>query len=172
MNTLSWLRFTWDLGQLPDPPIEPPKRFSFRLAVRDDREMTTQLIKRAFGMDTEWYEGLPQAFGVIDPWMQKAFELKEVPCLLLCDGSRAVGASLLHHEPAAENHLISGPCISSEYRSRKLGTLLFDASLRQLQLYGVGTARGVAKEKSLAARWLYPRYGAQVEGYPLPAEED
>jgi len=170
MKKLQWVRFTWDLSTLSESPIEMPKRFRIRLADKEDREETLRLIRRAFAMDSDWLDGSAEAFGFVEPLMAKSIDPRSVACLLLCDGPRAVGASLLHVIPESENHLVTGPCISSEYRNRKLGSLLFDLSLRHLRKEGLQTVHGVVKQKCLAARYLYPRYEPMVEVYAFPQE--
>jgi len=171
MKMLEWVRFTWDLDDLPTEPVRPESRFRIRLAERGERANTILLIKRAFAMDSDWLDGQIQAFQWIDPQLTKAFEQKQVPCLLLCDGQRAVGASLLDMSEDADSHLLTGPCISSEYRNRKLGTLLFDASLRHLKEAGLRHANAIAKKRCTATRYLYPRYGAQVREYEIAKAE-
>ena len=171
MRMLEWVRFTWDLNDLPTEPVRKEPRFRVRPAERGERANTVLLIKRAFAMDSDWLDGQIEAFQWIDPQLTKAFEQKEVPCLLLCDGQRAVGASLLDLDAESESHLLTGPCISSEYRNRKLGTLLFDASLRHLKELGMGRVHAIAKKRCTATRYLYPRYGAQIRDYHVAKAE-
>ena len=52
-----------------------------------------------------------------------------------------------------------GPCVLQEYRGRGLGTALLRASLGELREAGFARAYGVARDKTAAARFVYPKFG-------------
>ena len=48
-------------------------------------------------------------------------------------------------DPDAETHLLSGPCVSMEYRNRGIGTALLYATLDHLKQAGLERAHGITK---------------------------
>ena len=81
-----------------------------------------------------------------------------MPCLVLTHGTRIIAASALNVNDDAPSHLISGPCVLSEYRSRGIGTALLHESLEHLKAAGLATAFGVSKENVPASRFIYPKF--------------
>ena len=75
---------------------------------------------------------------------------------VLCLGARIIGVSVLDRAENAENHLLTGPCILHEYRSRGLASLLLRSSLDTLRTAGLKHAYGIARDKTAAARFVLP----------------
>ena len=173
MKSTPWLRFSWDLSQFTESLTQLPVRFTIREARKDERELTLQLIKRSMSMDSSWTNGMQQAQEIIETSAVKVFEMKPVvPCLLLCDGPRPVGASILQAAQSSPWHLESGPCILSEYCNRGLGSLLLEASLKHLKGLGLEHARAITYKTTTLARFLYPKFDSVSEPYDLPGEEE
>ena len=91
--------------------------------------------------------------------------MSPVPAVVLTHGQRIIGASLLNPEIDAENHLLSGPCVLAEYRSRGLGTALLHHSLLLLKTHGLKRVHGVCKEMATTSKFVYPKFGSTVEEY-------
>jgi len=87
-------------------------------------------------------------------------EKHEPLCLIVAHGARIIGASALAIEPEAQNHLLTGPCVSMEYRNRGLASALLTQSLLTLRDAGLPIARGVTKQGSPAAQFIYPKLGS------------
>ena len=69
-------------------------------------------------------------------------------------------ACTLNVNDDAPSHLISGPCVLAEYRSRGIGTTLLHESLEHLKAAGLATAFGVSKDNVPASRFIYPKFGS------------
>ncbi len=159
MTTLGWLRFEWDLGKISAEETNVPPPFMLRTAGRDEREAVETVISNAFSMDTGWSD-IQRTFGaVIVKNVQAGFESDPPHCVIIQHGSRIIAASVVNSRDGVENHLSTGPCVLQEYRGRGLGTVLFRASLAALREAGFSQAYGVARDKSAAARFLYPKFG-------------
>ncbi|HEY1583747.1 MAG TPA: GNAT family N-acetyltransferase, partial [Chthoniobacterales bacterium] len=100
---------------------------------------------------------------MLEGWLDHAFETEKPElCLALRHGTRMIGAAILNPDPAAEDHLVPGPCIQMEYRNRGLGSALLGESLRQLHEIGLTRAIALAKSNGPVARFLYPKFNGVV----------
>lgn len=133
-----------------------------RSAEREEERQVRNVILSAFSLDADWNDMLVVVRQRLESALDKAFEAKEIHCLVLTHGTRIIGASLLDVNPQADNHLVSGPCVSSEYRNRGLGSALLFHSLKALREEGVSVARGVTKASALAAKFVYPKFNSTV----------
>lgn len=171
MTTASWLKFEWDLSRLSPSEITVPAAFVLRSAEKDDEGVVQKVTTSAISMDTGW--GNPQK-SILEKMRESAGQCFEKDgknrCIVLQHGSRIIGSSVLHIEEEAESHLLTGPCILHEYRSRGLGTLLLHASLAALREAGLSRARGITPALSAAARYVYPKFGGTGEPWTPAAE--
>ena len=85
----------------------------------------------------------------------------KIPGLVLTHGPRIIAASVLNTEVDADSHLVSGPCVLSEYCNRGLGTALLHASLLQLREAGLTKAAAITKENTAAGKFVYRKFGAE-----------
>jgi GNAT superfamily N-acetyltransferase len=83
---------------------------------------------------------------------------------LLVIVNRVIGASVINIEIDSENHLSTGPCITSEYRNRGFGSLLLKESLLLAAKAGCRLIFGVTRTTSPAAKFVYLKY----QGRPSP----
>ncbi len=165
MKLIHWVRFTWNLEKLPPLGIALPKHYHFGLATSADEAELRTVITRSFAHDTSWGDAIHEVNGMIDGWLERAFESENGgQCLTLRHGLRIIGATILTSSSLAENHLSPGPCVLMEYRNRGLGTALLGESLRQLREAGLAHARARAKSNSPVAKFLYPKFN----GTPAP----
>jgi predicted acetyltransferase len=94
-------------------------------------------------------------------------------CLVVSHGARIIGASCLSGEREVRSHLLTGPCLSMEYHNRGLATALLAQSLLTLREAGVSLARGITKEGSITAQFIYPKFGSALaapEKRAVPSE--
>jgi N-acetylglutamate synthase-like GNAT family acetyltransferase len=159
MMTLSWLRFEWELGKIPAEELDVPSPFVLRRAEKDDHEAVQKVVTNAFSMDTGWSDIQRTFGGIIVRNVDAGFEADPPDCVVIQHGSRIIAASILNPNEGADNHLRTGPCVLQEYRGRGLGTFLQRASLVALRDAGLARAFGVTREKSTAARFVYPKFG-------------
>jgi GNAT superfamily N-acetyltransferase len=157
--TLCWLRFQWDLGKISAEEINVPPPFMLRPADRNERDAVHKVVANAFSMDTGWSD-IQRTFAlVILRHVHAGFVADPPHCVIIQHGKRIIAASILNCREGAENHLSSGPCVLHEYRGRGLGTILFRASLAVLRSAGLTQAYGFTRDKSTAARFIYPKFG-------------
>lgn len=166
MQLSRWKRFRWDLERL-EPPLEPPARFTIRPALKEEEDAIRKTVLSAFSMGLAWAD----AFRKMNPDMIKTFDeqfpLHPEHTQVVLHGTRIMGASMVTTDPDAANHLITGPCIIHEYRSRGLGSALLRASLEVLRAEGLTHAYGVTADRSVAARFVYPKFGGVMETYHI-----
>jgi GNAT superfamily N-acetyltransferase len=161
--TNSWLRFTWDLKPLPTSEIIIPSSYILRAVEKEEAAIIQKVTASAFSMDPGWGNIQKPVIEKICASASLPFEKESKSrCIVLQHGSRIIGSSVLNTEEDSENHLASGPCILHEYRSRGLGSLLLQASLRALAATGLNRACGVTRDKTTAARFVYPKFGGQA----------
>ncbi len=167
MKLVRWLRFTWDLKKLPELKSDAVSQYPIRVATPDDEKSVRSVISSAFSLDMDWSDTLKSLRDHFEAQIDKVFTGKEIPCVVVQHGSRIIAASSLDMERDAENHLLSGPCVLSEYRNRGLGTALLHRSLATLRDAGLEKARGVTKYNVPAAKFIYPKFNSTSEQYDI-----
>jgi GNAT superfamily N-acetyltransferase len=169
MKLVQWVRFTWDLEKLPTLGDALPAHYSFTAATRADERELRAVIGRSFANDTSWGDAIHEVNGMLDGWLERAFEPeKSGICLALRHGLRMIGVAILIPYPAAENHLSPGPCVLMEYRNRGLGTALLRESLRQLREAGLKRAVALTKNHAPVAKFLYPKFNGVLTPTDAP----
>lgn len=165
MKLAPWVRFTWDLSQLPPLGVALPAHYHFAPVRGSDEKELRLVITRSIAHDTSWGEGLHEIDAMIDGWLERAFaEESNSFCVTLRHGLRIIGGAILIPNALAEDHLSPGPCVLMEYRNRGLGTALLGQSLCQLREAGLARAGARARRNSPVARFLYPKFN----GTPTP----
>jgi ribosomal protein S18 acetylase RimI-like enzyme len=158
-----WQKFHWDLDKglgASRPALTP---FLFRTAEVDELPVVLKVVSSALLMERAWTAmGTPFTQN-LEERCEKAFEVKPPACVVVQHGSRVIGASVLDPSADAEYHLLTGPCILHEYRSRGLGAALLHQSLERLHADGIRTACALARVNSTAARFVYPKFGGVAE---------
>lgn len=164
MQLTHWKRFRWDLTRL-EGALNIADHYTIRAAQKDELDAIKKVISSAFSMDMAW----TNAFKTLTPDLLKFIE-DQFPehaenTQVILHGSRIIGVSVIHPHSEAANHLITGPSILHEYRNRGLGSALLKASLEMLQKSGLTHAFGVTVDRSVAARFVYPKFQATIEDY-------
>lgn len=155
---ISWLRFEWDLTSLPVSSDKNVAPFVLRPAEKSEEDVVQKVAASAFSMDTAWGDARSYITSQIAKDISEAFDREAPSCVVLQHGSRIIGVSALNLGEV-DNNLPTGPCILHEYRSRGLASLLLQASLDTLRGAGLKKAYGVVREKTPAARFVYPKFG-------------
>ena len=170
MKLVQWVRFTWDLDKLPPHRAALPAHYHFGAATRTDEKELRTVITRSFAHDTSWGDAIHEVNGMIDGWLERAFEPENGGvCLALRHGLRIIGVAILIPDSLAENHLSPGPCILMEYRNRGLGTALLGESLHKLREAGLSRVVALAKSNAPVAKFLYPKFnGTPTSGDTKP----
>ena len=165
MRSVGWLRFIWEARLLPETSYIIEQPYLIRRAARSEKSQVWAVIKSCFAQDPCWND----VTTALIPRLHHEFEEKfahhrDIDCLVITNSNRVIAASLVNAEVEAENHLSSGPCISSEYRNRGFGSLLLKESLLLAAKAGCTVVHGVTRAASPAAKFVYPKY----EGKPSP----
>lgn len=159
MKQVQWVRFTWDLDEIRPPGGALPEHYHFAAATQADEKELRVVITRSFANDSSWGDAIHVVNGLIDGWLERAFEPGTGGiCLALRHGLRMIGASILIPDPGAEDQLSPGPCVLMEYRNRGLGTALLGESLRRLHEAGLSRAAALTKGNAPVAKFLYPKF--------------
>ncbi len=163
MKLVRWTRFTWELKKLPPFESTLPERYLVRPAERGEEKTVSNVIFSAFSSDSAWSDAFNDFRIPLQSQIDALFERDDTPAMVVCHGQRIIGASALITTADSENHLISGPCVSMEYRSRGLGTALLYHSLKHLQTRGLQRAVGITKDNVVACKFIYPKFGSSSE---------
>jgi predicted GNAT family acetyltransferase len=172
MNLSNWIRFRWDLSQLPSFEDELPEHYEIGPATAEDEMELRKVISSSFVLDPAWSPAMQEVTARIEIWLERAFASPSTTFLALRHGLRIIGAAVISHDPNAEIHLTPGPCISMEYRNRGFGTRLLEQSLAKLREAGLKEAFGVAKENAPVTKFLYTKFngtGSPHDFTPLVA---
>jgi N-acetylglutamate synthase-like GNAT family acetyltransferase len=165
MKLSNWLRFTWDLKQLPAFENTLGEHYEIGPATVDDAMELRKIISSSFVLDPMWSPDLQELTEKIETWLDRAFASPDSIFLALRHGTRIIGAAVLSTQPEADMQLIPGPCISMEYRNRGFGTRLLEQALTRLREAGLSQAAGVAKENVPVSKFLYPKFNATSSPY-------
>ncbi|HEX3817615.1 MAG TPA: hypothetical protein VHW03_04940 [Chthoniobacterales bacterium] len=165
MKLAQWVRFSWDLEKLSPSAITLPEHYRIGLAPATDAKELRAVIARSFANDNSWGDAIHEVNAMIDGWLERVFQEENgALCLALRHGLRIIGASILIPDAAEENNLAPGPCVLMEYRNRGLGSALLGESLCQLGAAGLTRVAARARENTLVAKFLYPKFeGTRTE---------
>lgn len=163
-----WICFEWDTSSA-DLSVRAPASLAIRTASRAERETVAKVVRTAFSMDSAWGDISSRLNESMETFVEEAFDksLATPSCVVAQHGQRIIGASVMDSNPDSPNHLVTGPMILHEYRNRGLGTALLAASLEFLRAGGLAKVRGVTREQSTAARFIYTKFGSHLVPYAL-----
>ena len=168
MNWSNWIRFRWDLTQLPNFEAALPEHYEIGPASAEDETELRKIISSSFVLDPTWNAATQEVMEAVDSWLNRAFTSPTTTCLALRHGLRIIGAAVVSQSPDAEIHLAPGPCVSMEYRNRGFGTRLLEHSLTRLRDSGLEEAVGIAHESAPASKFLYPKFNGTSSPYDPP----
>jgi N-acetylglutamate synthase-like GNAT family acetyltransferase len=168
MKLVGWLRFTWESKMLPSASYLITEEYSIRRATKHEKKQAWQVINSCFLLDTCWNDVLNDLLPRIRHEFEEKFSHREIDCLVITHGNRTIGASLIKPSLEISNHLLSGPCISNEYRNRGFGALLLKESLLVVAKQGAPKVFGVTRSTSPAAKFVYTKFGGTSESYEMP----
>lgn len=159
-----WLRFSWQVSTLPAAPVGSDL---IRKATREEGEDVLRVLLLSLSMDSAWNDFYAQTDQYLKDAVARLFNAGDPLCLVIPKGNRIIAASLLDPDPEAANHLVSGPSVLMEYRNRGIGSRLLHASLSTLAEVGLKSVCGITREKSVAAKNVYPKFGGVSESIQL-----
>jgi GNAT superfamily N-acetyltransferase len=167
MKLSNWIKFTWDLAQLPTFENKLPEHYEIGSATAEDEKELRKIITTSFILDPAWSPEMNEVMERLELWIERAFTSAGCTFLALRHGSRIIGASVISSDSGADIHLTPGPCISLEYRNRGFGTRLLEESLSRLREAGLREATGVAKGNLPVAKFLYPKFNSKASPHDM-----
>lgn len=167
--TTPWNHFVWQAASFSAPLILKTP-FSVRRALVEEKEKATQVALLSLKMNTEWHDATDVTSTCIQEAAEHAFsEDSEPSCLVIAHGQRIIGVSILNLHSEAAYHLASGPWVLMEYRNRGFGSALLHASLHELAQHGIIEPRGMTRGNSIAARFIYSKFGGVMSAAAPPS---
>jgi ribosomal protein S18 acetylase RimI-like enzyme len=159
------LRFTWDLTTL--PTYEPKLKSTMKLhdlGPNADIDAIWTTIERSHATDQSWGVGLKERLKQLEDYVHYGINDAKLTFMAIEDGPRYIAVSGLHPVAGTEMpQLITGVCVTNEYRCRGLGTALLYASLKFLKDAGLNQASVITKERLTASKYLYPKFDSASE---------
>ncbi|MEX1045176.1 MAG: GNAT family N-acetyltransferase [Chthoniobacterales bacterium] len=164
------IKIRWDLANLPSPLPEFAKPFVMRTAGQEELEEALRVVEASYDLDPEWSGCDKYVEQIVIPGIKKTLAAGG-ECIFVLHGNRVIGASVYTSEAGDEGvHLISGPCVLTEYRSRGLGGSLLGATLEALRARGLTEAIGRTRPNGPSAKYLGTKFGGQTVAAPAPAD--
>jgi len=160
MKLVRWKRFIWDLTKIPPYEHKLPAQYVFRAAARDEAKAVNNVIITAFSLDSAWSDTLKIFREKLEMQIDQSFTRESTPGLVVTHGPRIIAASVISTEVDADSHMVSGPCVLSEYCNRGLGTSLLHQTLLQLHAAGLERAAVVTKENTPACKFVFTKFGS------------
>ena len=164
-----WRRFSWSLSSVLPIDTSSQNGDLIRLARREEGEDVLQTVLLSLAMDSSWNDSYAMAEHYLTSTVGRLFNESEPLCLVIQKGNRLIAASLLDPDPDAVHQLVSGPMVTTEYRNRGIGTRLLHASLAALQERGLTRATGITRDRTVAARHVYAKFGSVSESFSFPS---
>lgn len=142
-------------------PTEEPKAgagLEVRLGEEKESRAIVTVVERSYQAEQGWGVIRPQRLKELQEIILRGMDERDIKVLVLQDGRRAVGASVLCIAADAPRQLVSGVCVVEEYHNRGWGKLLLWRSLKFLAEQGLDKASVVTRSNVNAFRYLYPKY--------------
>lgn len=165
MKLVRWLRFSWDLGKVPEALTSLDPQFQIQSARKEDFLTLRNVVLSSFYLDSSWNELSDRINVELTKRFEELSEDGQVRALVITHGKRVIGGSLYCLDQEAPNHLLSGPCLLQEYSNRGLGTALLQQTLLDLGHGGLTTAFGLTKTGSAAAKFVYSKFNSVSLAY-------
>jgi len=160
-----WRRFSWSLSSILSDDPSSRNGDVIRLARREEGEDVLQTVLLSLSMDSSWNDSYAMVEQYLTTTVGRLFNESELLCLVIQKGNRLIAASLLDPDLDAVHQLVSGPMVTTEYRNRGVGSRLLHASLAALQERGLARATGITRDRTVAARHVYAKFGSVSESF-------
>jgi len=163
-----WVKFIWNL-QTDHRRFSPDlTKLDIRVGESADVKSFYETMASSFRTERAWG---PLAFERVEEcqrWADDVTEGSDTLFLVLEDGKRIVGGSLLCTDRESQRHLVSGVFLVEEYRCRGEGVALLAKSLDVLAEKEFPQASVMTRSNVTAAKYLYPKFGAHQEKLDEP----
>lgn len=153
-------QFRWKLSELTPGAVPMPGPYTLRPAGEQELDDALRVVQASYNLDPEWSGCAKHIDEVVLPGVRKVFS-GEATCLFLLHGNRVIAASAYDPDPENGIHLITGPSVLIEYRSRGIGGALLHATLEALRARGLKEAVGQTRPGTASAKFLCSKFGGQ-----------
>lgn len=169
MLSIQWIRFTWDLKNLPQHEFQASPHIQLRqMDAKEDVQEVLNVVTRAYFTGRGWSVGLKPRLAKIEKAIENTSRDEKLTFFVIQDGSRIVGVSGTHL--AATPQLVTGVCVQEEYRCRGYGATLLYATLKHLASHGLAEATVITQNHIIASKFLYPKFNSRQEVLQDPNE--
>jgi len=155
----AWVRYDWDLAQLPRPDALP-EGYELGTARPDDRETVLETVLAAYGSDPVWRPHLDAIRGRMGPRIAETIGRLDAAYLVVGHAGAWAAVSGIAREHWTDQNLLTGICVLPAHQRRGVGRALLLASLRGLCTLGCHDARVYTEAGSLADQKIYPLFGS------------
>ncbi len=163
-----WVRYTWDLSKL-NVLDRPPVGYGFRSATREEIDIVTQVVLRAYYSDPIWRPMMSGIEKRMKGRISSTFYDKDTAFIVAENMGGIVGVSGVTKVHWTGQNLLTGVCVLPEHQRKGLGKFLLGLSLSRLRLMGLPKAAVYTELGSVADRKLYPLFGStREEGVEYP----
>jgi GNAT superfamily N-acetyltransferase len=158
-----WLKFTWNLSSIPEVLPVVGSLPDVRVGEEGDEGQFWEAMERSFKTEIAWGPLQNERIAECRDLAPDPMDGRDVRTIVLEDGKRIVGGSLLSIDTESSRHFLSGIFVIEEYRCRGAGEALLWKSLNFLKENGLNHAIAVTRSNLSAAKYLYPKYNASRE---------
>ncbi|MDR1305609.1 MAG: GNAT family N-acetyltransferase [Verrucomicrobiales bacterium] len=158
-----WIRFNWDLKKLPAEEPKAGAGLTIRLGEEAEGRAIVTVLERTYQAEQGWGVARAARLKELREVVLRGMGEKDLKVLMLQDGRRTVGVSVLCVAADAPRQLVSGVCVLEEYHCRGWGALLLWRSLKYLSEQGLERAAVVTRSNVNACRYLYSKYHSTRE---------
>ncbi len=158
-----WLKFTWNLKEIPDSTPASGPLPDIRVGERGDETPFWESMERSFRTEIGWGPLQIERIGECRSQAPDPIDGRDIRTIVLEDGKRIVGGSLLSLDADSSRHFLSGVFVIEEYRCRGAGQALLWKSLDFLRENGLHHAAAVTRSNLSAAKYLYPKFNSMRE---------
>lgn len=160
-----WLRFSWDLQSGRFDAV-PPAGYAVREARAEDREALVRLACDAYASDAAWDPILGNIETRLSQRIRATLGASGVAYFVAETAGEIAAlsaASLARHDG---HNLITGTCVARAHQGKGLGRVVLGACLAWLKAQGLAEAQVFTDPRAVAARHVYPAFGARREEAP------
>ena len=165
MSDPVWLRFSWRLpGARFDYTVAPG--YAVRAARREETDAVIACAIAAYATDPTWASILKNIEERLSARIRATLGQPGVHYAVAVHGDEICGVSAASLERHDGHNLITGTCVSAKHQGKGLGAAVLGDCLAWLRDQGLEEAQIFTDPTSVAAKRVYPRFGARCEPAP------
>jgi N-acetylglutamate synthase-like GNAT family acetyltransferase len=170
MSNHRWVRFDWNLSELP-VPIPFPATYTIDSAPESDRDEMLRTVLKAYASDAIWQRQLSAILLRMTQRFDETLGLANNTYLVVRRRGGIVAVSGVARDHWTDQNLLTGICVVPDHQRKGIGRALLLASLHAVKAFGCETARVYTETNSLADRKIYPLFGStRTSGVSYPGE--